>query len=192
MRISGGTAAGVRLQSLAGDAIRPATDGMRQAVFSSLGNRVAGATVLDLFAGTGSYGLEAASRGARSILFVEKGAPASRCIQTNWTTVAKSLAAAGRTAEYRMQTADVFRWLQSADGQWDLIFADPPYAIDDTHLHLLLELVAPLLKPSPESRIILELPGDRPLEPPPQLTLVRRLGKPRRNQPNCCILCPTQ
>src|SRR5258705_11275862 len=64
MRISGGVARGIPLVVPKGDAVRPATDGMRQAVFSSLGGRVVDACFLDLFAGSGAYGLEALSRGA--------------------------------------------------------------------------------------------------------------------------------
>jgi hypothetical protein len=64
MRISGGAARGAVLAVPKGDAVRPATDGMRQAVFSALGARLAGARFADLFAGSGGYGLEAWSRGA--------------------------------------------------------------------------------------------------------------------------------
>ena len=64
VRISGGAARGIELLVPKGDTVRPATDGMRQAVFSSLGARVAGARFVDLFAGSGAYGLEAFSRGA--------------------------------------------------------------------------------------------------------------------------------
>ena len=64
MRISGGAARGIQLAVPKGDAVRPATDGMRQGVFSSLAGLIPGAQFLDLFAGSGAYGLEALSRGA--------------------------------------------------------------------------------------------------------------------------------
>src|SRR5690242_14529688 len=91
MRISGGAARGVPLLVPKGDAVRPATDGMRQAVFSSLGARVAGARFLDLFAGSGAYGLEALSRGAAGGVFVEQNAKAAACVKKNIETVCKSL-----------------------------------------------------------------------------------------------------
>ena len=72
MRITGGLARSIPLILPKGDAVRPATDALRQAVFSSLAARVAGARFLDLFAGSGAYGLEALSRGASSGVFVEK------------------------------------------------------------------------------------------------------------------------
>src|SRR5438132_7599808 len=92
MRISGGAARGIPLVVPRGDAVRPATDGMRQAVFSSLGERVVGARFLDLFAGSGAYGLEALSRGAAGGTFVEQNAKAAACIRQNITAVGKSLA----------------------------------------------------------------------------------------------------
>ena len=83
MRISGGGARGIPLAVPKGDAVRPATDGMRQSVFSSLGARVVGARFLDLFAGSGGYGLEALSRGAAGGVFVEQNAKAAACVRQN-------------------------------------------------------------------------------------------------------------
>src|SRR3954454_24471036 len=91
MRISGGAARGITLVTPKGDAVRPATDGMRQAVFSSLGARVAGARFLDLFAGSGAYGLEALSRGAIAGTFVEQNGKAVACLRQNIAAVCKSL-----------------------------------------------------------------------------------------------------
>ena len=81
MRISGGAARGITLVTPKGDATRPATDGMRQAVFSSIASRVPGAWFWDFFAGSGAYGLEAVSRGAAGGIFVEKNAKAAACVQ---------------------------------------------------------------------------------------------------------------
>src|SRR5882672_12911244 len=92
MRISGGVARGIPLAVPKGDAVRPATDGMRQAAFSSLGARVVGARFLDLFAGSGAYGLEALSRGAAGGVFVEQNAKAAACVRQNIAAVCKSLA----------------------------------------------------------------------------------------------------
>lgn len=99
---------------------RPTTDMVRQAVFSRLGDRVAGARVLDLFAGSGALGLEALSRGAASCLFIEENRAASGVIGEN-------LAATGLEGG-RVVRAEVGRWLNRASGEFDLVFADPPYA----------------------------------------------------------------
>src|SRR4029450_2637430 len=104
MRISGGVARGIPLVAPKGDAVRPATDGMRQAVFSSLGTRGEGAWFLDLFAGSGAYGLEALSRGARGGVFIEQNPRAVSCVRQNIAAVCKSL---GRpTAEVSIVTGD--------------------------------------------------------------------------------------
>ena len=95
MRISGGAARGIELQVPRGDTVRPATDGMRQAVFSSLGARTAGARFVDLFAGSGAYGLEAFSRGAGGGSFVERNAKACACLRRNIAAVCRSLGKGG-------------------------------------------------------------------------------------------------
>src|SRR5688572_13197634 len=126
MRISGGGARGISLAVPKGDAVRPATDGMRQAVFSSLGARVADAQFLDLFAGSGAYGLEAVSRGASAGVFVEKNAKAAACVRQNIAAVCKSL---GRSAEglsvLQMDATAVPVGLNATPP--DLVFVDPPY-----------------------------------------------------------------
>ena len=109
MRISGGAARGITLVVPKGDAVRPATDGMRQAAFSSLGALVTGAQFLDLFAGSGAYGLEALSRGAAGGVFVEKNAKAAACVRQNLAAVCKSLGrelAVQRSAPCSLATKD--------------------------------------------------------------------------------------
>ena len=91
MRISGGGARGIPLRVPKGDAVRPATDALRQAIFSSLAQRVPGARFLDLFAGSGAYGLEALSRGAVGGVFVENNFQALGCLRQNVAAVCKSL-----------------------------------------------------------------------------------------------------
>ena len=126
MRISGGIARGVPLAVPKGDAVRPATDGMRQAVFSSLGARVVGAFFWDLFAGSGAYGLEALSRGANGGIFVERNARALACLKRNLSAVGKSAGRAWETA--RLVETDVLAWVSSErEGAADLVFVDPPY-----------------------------------------------------------------
>ena len=91
MRITGGKARGINLTTGRAAHVRPATDRMREAVFSSLGKAVESASVLDLFAGSGSYGMEALSRGAGSALFVEKHPQAVDALQRNLDAVLKSM-----------------------------------------------------------------------------------------------------
>ncbi|MCB0386966.1 MAG: RsmD family RNA methyltransferase, partial [Bdellovibrionales bacterium] len=109
MRITGGRARGIPLIAPTGQGTRPATDRMREAVFSSLGPLVEGSRCLDLFAGTGAYGLEALSRGATAVSFVENDTKALRALKTNQDTVLKSL---NLQPGNKIQTskADVFTW----------------------------------------------------------------------------------
>src|ERR687886_2242896 len=83
MRVVAGTWGGRRLQAPRGDATRPTSDRVREALFSVLGDRVAGARVLDLFAGSGALGIEALSRGAAGATFVESAPAAIRAVRDN-------------------------------------------------------------------------------------------------------------
>lgn len=183
MRISGGGARGITLAVPKGDAVRPATDGMRQSVFSSLGARVAGARFLDLFAGSGGYGLEALSRGAAGGTFVEQNAKAAACIRQNLTAVCKSL---GRdTSGLSVLQADA-RTLPLGDGGVpDLVFIDPPYEIIAEIAPGLFARLATALAPNPDAIVVFELPGELDLAPP-GWTLLKRLGKGAR-QPTVCF-----
>jgi 16S rRNA (guanine966-N2)-methyltransferase len=101
---------------------RPTADRVREAVFSILGERVVGAGVLDLYAGSGALGIEALSRGARSAEFVEQSAKAAQVIEANLR--ATGLAGGG------VRCLRVESFLTGAVGRgeaYDLIFADPPY-----------------------------------------------------------------
>jgi len=124
MRISGGQARGIPLVVPKGDAVRPATDGMRQAAFSSLGAFVVGARFLDLFAGSGAYGLEALSRGAAGGVFVEKNAKAAACLRQNLAAVCKSLGREESGVEVFL--ADALTG-PVGDAVPDVVFIDPPY-----------------------------------------------------------------
>ncbi|PTY04015.1 16S rRNA (guanine(966)-N(2))-methyltransferase RsmD [Verrucomicrobia bacterium LW23] len=119
MRVISGSAGGLRLASPKGVELRPTQDRIRQVIFSSLASRVPGCRVLDLFAGTGSLGIEALSRGAASALFVEKEARSVKTIQANLATC--------RLFGTVVQ-ADALSWLERPNTDtFDLIFADPPY-----------------------------------------------------------------
>jgi 16S rRNA (guanine966-N2)-methyltransferase len=107
-----------------GMTVRPTPDLVRQAVFNSLGTSIEGATVLDLFSGTGALGLECLSRGARQVLSVELSSKHARFIRDN----ARELGLAGAGHELRVQ--DVFpalRQLVETGRRFDFIMADPPF-----------------------------------------------------------------
>jgi 16S rRNA (guanine966-N2)-methyltransferase len=107
--------------------VRPTADRIREAIFSSLGEKIVGADALDLFAGTGALGLEAASRGARSAIFVENGREALKSLQRNIENFRKNRQI---SCEISVRRADVFAQLGKFSAQnrkFSLIFADPPY-----------------------------------------------------------------
>src|SRR6266403_3407613 len=89
MRVIAGLAKGMPL-SVPRTGVRPTADRIREAVFSSLGTRLIDARVLDLFAGTGALGLEAASRGATSVMFVENARGAVECLERNLATLQRN------------------------------------------------------------------------------------------------------
>jgi 16S rRNA (guanine966-N2)-methyltransferase len=145
MRISGGDARGIKLKVPKG--IRPASEKVRQAIFSSIAARVPDARVLDLYSGSGAYGLEALSRGAAEAVLVDESADSIAAARSN----AK---AAGLDANVKVSKAPVERYLarQAAkDGPFDLVFVDPPYG---EPLQAVLEALAEVL--APEARVVVE------------------------------------
>jgi 16S rRNA (guanine966-N2)-methyltransferase len=125
VRVVAGSARGRRLVAPPGDATRPTSDRVREAVFNALWSRdaVADATVLDLFAGSGALGIEALSRGAAHATFVDDDARARKAI-------AENLATTGLADRATIVAAKIERFV--ADGvRFDLVFCDPPYAFDD-------------------------------------------------------------
>lgn len=119
LRVISGTAGGLHLKSPKRHELRPTQDRIRQVIFSSLAELVPGARVLDLFAGTGAFGIEALSRGAASATFVEQNKEAVQCIRDN-------LQHCHLSGDVRQ--ADVFSFLaKPPEVPYDLIFADPPY-----------------------------------------------------------------
>ena len=120
MRVVAGSAGGVQLIVPKTD-IRPTMDRVKAAIFSSLGEKIPGARVLDLFAGTGGLGIEALSRGSASAVFVENNALAVESIQRNFSRT---------RLQGEVRRMDVFAFLDRAarPGEFDIVFADPPYA----------------------------------------------------------------
>ena len=123
MRITGGKFGGRTLKVPKSDAIRPTQDRVREALFSILAPELAGADFLDLFAGCGAVGLEALSRGARSVTFVEKD-------RKHLTVLRENVAAVGAAAQ--VVAADCYRFLEGFSGSgFAIAFADPPYALGE-------------------------------------------------------------
>ena len=124
MRIIGGSAAGTILKVPQGFDVRPTPDLVRQAVFNSLGARVVGATVLELFAGTGALSLECLSRDAAHAVLVEKSSRHAQFIRQNLELAHLP----GSSLEIRTQDAFAAIGQLAGSGQvFDLILADPPY-----------------------------------------------------------------
>jgi 16S rRNA (guanine966-N2)-methyltransferase len=149
-------------------------DRVREAIFSSLGDAVPGARVLDLFAGSGALGIEALSRGAASAVFVDASPRCAACIRENLRRA---------RLEASVQVMDVFKFLElyAATG-FDLIFADPPYSKSTADRDFARELLdvpalADALRPS--GTFILErLPGSKELDTDTlSLVRVRRYGQ---------------
>jgi 16S rRNA (guanine966-N2)-methyltransferase len=122
VRVIAGSAKGRRLIGPETRETRPLTDRAREAVFSALAGLVADADVLDLYAGSGSIGIEALSRGAGRVVFVEKGREALGALRQN-------LAALG-FGNVTVVGQDVGEFLRTATGHFDLIFFDPPWAME--------------------------------------------------------------
>lgn len=184
MRISGGIARGVPLVVPRGDQVRPATDGMRQAVFSSLGARTVGAVFWDLFAGSGAYGLEALSRGAAAGLFIERNAKTMSCIKRNLATVAQSIGRDRVAAQ--LVEADALSWVMPGGAEAaDLVFIDPPYEMIPKVAPVLFPRLTEALQSKPDALVLFEMPGEIDLNPE-GWKCVKRLGK-GAHQPTVAI-----
>ncbi len=123
MRIISGASKGRKLATPKDLSLRPTSDRVKESIFNILGGQVEGGTVLDLFAGTGNLGIEALSRGAKEVIFVEKGKQALRLIQRN-------LAQFKMEERSELLPTDANRAigiLRQRGKTFDLIFMDPPY-----------------------------------------------------------------
>jgi 16S rRNA (guanine966-N2)-methyltransferase len=159
---------------------------MRQAVFSSLGARVVGARFVDLFAGSGAYGLEAFSRGASGGTFVERNAKAAACLRRNIAAVCRSLKRNGE--ELLAVEADALSMPAGVGDPPDIIFADPPYDAIAEIAPVLFSKLSAALAPRWGGLVVFEMPGDVTLEPA-GWTCVKRLGRGAR-QPSAAFLAP--
>jgi len=138
MRIIAGSAKGRRLVAPRGDRVRPTTDRVKEALFSSLQTRLHTAAVLDLFAGSGALGLEAVSRGATHAVLVERWPKALQAIATN-------LEATGLHDRVTVVAGEIPRTLTDVSGPFDIVLADPPYEMGGDALTSVLAAVVPLL-----------------------------------------------
>jgi 16S rRNA (guanine966-N2)-methyltransferase len=175
-RIVAGAAGGVPLSSVPGTGTRPTTDRVKEALFSRLEalDLLAGARVLDLFAGSGALGVESASRGASSAELVEADAKAVAVCQRNAALVNDTL---GRTAVL-VARSKVESFLARTAGagadRWTLVFLDPPYALGEAELTAVLATLAPQL--DAEAVVVVERSARSP-EPAWPATLERFAGK---------------
>lgn len=158
-------------------------DRLRQGVFSSLGSRVEGARFFDLFAGTGSYGLEALSRGASGGWFVERSRAALEALRRNVAAVCRS--AGCEEAVVRVSPSDALAWLPPADDCADLIFIDPPFAEIPEIGEILLRRCGRWLRDDAGATVVFEMPGEIEVACD-GWTCLRRIGK-GRGQPTCCF-----
>lgn len=153
MRVNAGTARSVPLVAPAGSQTRPTADRLKGAIFNALGDSGCTGAVLDLFAGSGSLGIEALSRGAATCVFVDEAGAAARAIQANLEKT--RLASQARTV-----TRDVFRFLAAGqaaplpEAPFALILVDPPYALDGIAEVLALAGAPPFA--GPDTVLVLE------------------------------------
>ena len=164
MRIIAGGLKGRRLKAPSWDGLRPTSDKLRETLFNILGGRVPGARVLDGYAGTGAVGLEALSRGARAVTFVERDRRAVALIEAN-------LAACDVREGYTIACGEVVVALlrMPDDAAFDLILLDPPYDIvDEGGL-----LTAAAGRLAPDGLLVLERATRREPDVPAALVRVR-------------------
>jgi 16S rRNA (guanine966-N2)-methyltransferase len=132
LRVIAGTAGGRKLVAPKGGA-RPTTDRLKEALFSSLGTRLHGATVLDLYAGSGALAIEALSRGAERAVLVDSDRAAEAAIRANLDTT-------GFASEARVQRSTVTTFLSATipEVPFDLVFLDPPYDLPSGEVEVVL------------------------------------------------------
>jgi len=158
MRIIGGKFRGRKIQHPGTGTVRPTKDRIREAVFNIIAERVSGAKVLDIFAGSGAYGLEAISRGAKETVFIENNRRCAGVIKEN-------IASLGIEDQARVIVADAFgsaELLEENKEGFDLVFSDPPYKRDMAKKTLIMINQYDILNPSGfliiEHHVIEDLP----------------------------------
>lgn len=152
-RIVAGTLGGRRIAAPPGAGTRPTSDRVREALFNAVQASIdlTGARVADLYAGSGAVGLEALSRGADHVLLVESDARAARVIRQN-------IAALDAAPAARLVTGKVAGVLAAgpSDGRYDLVFADPPYAVGEDEVTAMLNALVEADWLAPEALVVVE------------------------------------
>lgn len=169
MRVVAGTLGGRRLRVPRGRTTRPTTDRVREALFSTLGDRVAGAVALDLYAGSGALGIEAVSRGAVHATFVERDRRAARTLRENLAAL---------RVRATVHVTDVSRFVRDLDAvappaPFDIVLCDPPYETSADDVMAVLTTLARTRRLARDAVLVVE--RDRhspPLQPPPGTPLV--------------------
>ena len=170
MRVIAGGLGGRRLQAPRGSTTRPTSDRVREALFAMLGE-LDGARVLDLFAGTGALGIEALSRGAETVVFVERDAGALRALNANLRTLAIP------EESVQVRRGDALAALRSARERketYDLVFIDPPY-LQAREWGPELSAMLPVLL-GPDARVVVESDRRAPLQLELTVERERRYG----------------
>lgn len=171
MRITGGKLCGRKVATPPGDAVRPTQDRVREALFNMLAPTIGDATFIDLFAGSGAVGLEAYSRGAAMVTWVEQAPRHVALIKKNIA----QLLPQEEQGTLEVVTGEVQRWLRSAGRQRcaDIIFADPPYAPERApDFDALMQQIAQNAVLKPRGLLIAEMP-DIIVEAPPAWQVLR-------------------
>lgn len=167
VRVIGGELRGRRLRVPEGTTLRPTSDRVREAIFDilfSLGG-VEGMMVADLFAGSGAMGIEALSRGAASVTFVDRAPEALGAVRDNLASV--GMGDAERDGDATLVRAEAASWASSTQSRFDLVLCDPPYDYDGW---------ASLVGTLPADLAILESPGEIPAPPGWVVIKTRRYG----------------
>jgi 16S rRNA (guanine(966)-N(2))-methyltransferase RsmD len=175
MRVIAGTLKGRRLEAPTWEGLRPTSDKLRETLFNLLAPRVPGARLLDGYAGTGAVGIEAMSRGARDVTFVEFDRRARGLIATN-------VAGCGITEGYAIIGSTVLHAIETLrDGPaFDIVFLDPPYASD---IHDVLQTVGAIVK---EDGIVI-VEHARRSQPPAAAGPLRRVREVRSGDSSLSI-----
>ncbi|MBR3057365.1 MAG: 16S rRNA (guanine(966)-N(2))-methyltransferase RsmD [Clostridiales bacterium] len=136
-RVVAGKCRGMILEAPKGDSTRPTTDKVKEALFSSIQNRVVASAFLDVFSGTGQMAIEALSRGAESAVLIDQAGKSMQVIKRNLEKT--HLEDTARTL--KMPFAEALRLLGKEEAQFDIIFMDPPYAMADKYAATASELI---------------------------------------------------
>ena len=166
MRVIGGRFKGRRLRAPSWDGLRPTSDKLRETLFNILTPRIEGARVVDGYAGTGAVGIEALSRGAAHVTFIEHDRRAAALIESN-------LALCGMKGGYTIECGDVASVLRRApqDFEFDLVLLDPQYDADPDTVRQALEAATGRM--TTDGLVVLERATRRELEIPAALSRMR-------------------